>query len=114
LATLPHVPSLPLPFFAAVQAWQVPKHQLSQHTPSAQNPDAHCAADVHAVPLAAGVCAVWQAPEPLHWLPVHSLSGSAFDAMLPHTPLDPLPFFAAEHAWHELMQMLLQQNPSTQ
>jgi len=58
LPMFPHVPLLPLPFFAAVQAWHVPRHQLSQHTPSAQNPDAHCVAAVHAVPFAAVVCAV--------------------------------------------------------
>jgi hypothetical protein len=34
----PHTPSTPLPFFAAVHAWQVPAHPLSQQTPSIQNP----------------------------------------------------------------------------
>jgi len=35
-ATAPHVPFEPLPFLAALQAWQVPLHAVSQHTPSTQ------------------------------------------------------------------------------
>jgi hypothetical protein len=31
-ATIPHVPSDPLPFFAAVHASQLPAHAMSQHT----------------------------------------------------------------------------------
>jgi hypothetical protein len=37
----PHVPSIPLPFFAAVHATQVPLHALSQQTPSTQEFDKH-------------------------------------------------------------------------
>jgi hypothetical protein len=94
----PHVPSLPWPFLAAVQAWHVLRHQLSQQTPSAQYPEVHWAADVQGVPLAAFVCVAVHAPEPLHSPGLHSLSGSVVVAMFPHTPLYPLPFFAAEHA----------------
>jgi len=38
-ATLPHVPSVPELFFAAVQAVQTPAHAPSQHTPSTQKPE---------------------------------------------------------------------------
>jgi hypothetical protein len=38
LAMGPHVPSVPAPFFAAVQASQVPEHALSQQMPSTQKP----------------------------------------------------------------------------
>jgi hypothetical protein len=56
-AMLPQAPSLPLPFFAAVQAWHGPPQGLLQQTPSAQAPLTH-----------------W-------WLPVAS-SGSALQARL--------------------------------
>ena len=92
----------------------MPKHQLSQHTPSAQYPDVHCAADVHAVPLGDFVWVAEHAPDPLHSPGLHSLSGSETAAMFPQTPLYPLPFFAVEHAWHAPMQMFPQQYPSTQ
>jgi hypothetical protein len=93
----------------------VPKHQLSQQTPSAQNPELHCAAELHAAPLASFVMLVVHAPEPLHEPPLaHSPSGFVPEAMLPQTPLLPLPFFAVEQAWQAPMQMLPQQNPSTQ
>ncbi len=46
----PHVPSTPLPFLAALQAWQVPVQGLSQHTLSTQLALAHCVLVVHAAP----------------------------------------------------------------
>jgi hypothetical protein len=52
LAMGPHVPSAPAPFFADVQAWQVPLHTLSQHTPSTQKLDAQSALAVQASPFA--------------------------------------------------------------
>jgi hypothetical protein len=68
-ATLPHRPSAPLPFLAAVHAWQVPVQALLQHTPSAQKPDWHVAPDVHELPFA---CEAVQAPPlqvypEMHW-----------------------------------------------
>jgi hypothetical protein len=44
----------------------------------------------------------------------HSLSGSVAAAMLPHAPSAPVPFLAAEHAWHSPAHDASQQNPSTQ
>jgi hypothetical protein len=49
---LPHVPFVPAPFFAAVQAWQIPPHGASQHTPSTQLLLAHCVAAVQSAPNA--------------------------------------------------------------
>src|SRR6185437_833463 len=37
----PQVPSTPLPFLAAVHAWQVPVQAVLQHTPSTQSPLEH-------------------------------------------------------------------------
>jgi hypothetical protein len=48
----PHVPSLPWPFRAAVQAWQVPVQAVSQHTPSAQLPLVQSLPALHFFPLA--------------------------------------------------------------
>jgi hypothetical protein len=45
---------------------------------------------------------------------VHSLSGSEPALMLPQAPSTPVPFFAAEHAWHKLLHPVSQQTPSTQ
>src|SRR5262245_17382459 len=45
---------------------------------------------------------------------VHSASGSVLLAMLPHVPLDPLPFFAAVHAWQVPVHVVSQHTPSTQ
>jgi hypothetical protein len=115
LAIGPQTPSTPWFFLAAEQLWQLPRHQLSQHTPSAQYPDEHCAALVHAPPFACFVTEVEHVPEPLQVPPSsHSLSGLVPAAIYPQEPLIPLPFFAAEHAWHSPMQMLPQHRPSTQ
>jgi hypothetical protein len=35
-AMLPHVPSVPEPFFTSVHAWQTPVHAAPQQTPSTQ------------------------------------------------------------------------------
>ena len=62
------------------------------------------------------------APPPLH-VPVvphvddaccaHSASGSSPAPTFPQTPLPPLPFFAALHAWHAPVHGESQQYPST-
>jgi hypothetical protein len=51
---LPHVPSAPVPFFAAVQAVQVDVQAVSQQIPSCagQCPLVHCAASVQGTPFA--------------------------------------------------------------
>jgi hypothetical protein len=103
--TFAHVPTEP----AILQAMQVDEQAELQQTPSAQNPDAHSAFVVQMVPLTAKL----QAPDPLQ-VRAHSLSGSVLTAILPQTPLLPLPFFAAEHAIHDKLQTLPQQYPSTQ
>ena len=36
------MPFAPLPFLAALHAWQDPLHSVEQHTPSTQKPDWHC------------------------------------------------------------------------
>jgi hypothetical protein len=41
-----HRPTVP----PRLQAMQVPLHAESQHTPSAQDPDGHCAPSTHPVP----------------------------------------------------------------
>lgn len=47
----PHVPSGPLFFVAALQAWQAVSHAVSQQTPSTQKVDVHCVPIVHVAPL---------------------------------------------------------------
>lgn len=102
-------PSAPCPFFAALQATQVPVQAVLQQTPSRQKFEAHVADDEHALPMSAR-----QDPEPLHERPPHSASGSFPFTILSHTPFCPLPFLAAEQATHVPLQEALQQNPSTQ
>jgi hypothetical protein len=86
---LPHVPSVPLPFFVAVQAWQFPVHAASQQTPSVQNVDKHCVPNAQALPFGCAIGAWLQAPDPLHSPGVHSLSGSFVLAMGPQDPSAP-------------------------
>jgi len=107
----PHVPSVPLPFFAALHASHNPLQAVSQHTPSTQLLLAHCALRAQAVP--SGSCA--HDPVPLHTpAPAHSSSGSVPFATLPHVPSVPLPFLAAVQAWQAPAQAVLQHTPSTQ
>ena len=51
VAIAPHCPLVPPPRLAALHAWQPVAHALLQQTPSAQNPLAHSAPSVHAVPV---------------------------------------------------------------
>jgi hypothetical protein len=51
LGTLLHTPLVP-PVLAALHAWHVPSHALSQQKPSTQLPLMHCDDDVQALPLA--------------------------------------------------------------
>src|SRR5262249_30765777 len=89
----PHVPSLPLPFFAAEHAWQILVQGPLQHTPSTQLPVTQSA------PCAQGwPCASWHFPAPQLRRPAHSLSGSVPVCTSPHVPSAPEPFFAVEHA----------------
>jgi hypothetical protein len=51
----PHAPSVAAPA-ATLHAWQSlvpPPHAVLQHTPSAQNPETHCAPALHALPFVA-------------------------------------------------------------
>jgi hypothetical protein len=106
----PQVPSDPVPFFAALHAWQRPVHEVSQHTPSRHEPLWHSVLLTHAVPMG-----LMQAPTPLHVpVPGHSLSGSRPFPMTPQEPSEPLPFFAAVHAWHVPVHAELQHTPSAQ
>jgi hypothetical protein len=109
----PHVPFTPWPFFVAVQAWQDPEHAESQQTPSTQKVEAHSEEAVHDVPLGKFVGAI-HAPDPLHSLLTHSLSGSVPVTIGPHVPSAPWPFFAAVQAKHGSLQEFEQQTPSTQ
>ena len=54
---LPQFPSEPVPFLAAVHAWQRDEHALVQQTPSAQKPLTHSLVPLHKVPL---TLFVWQ------------------------------------------------------
>jgi hypothetical protein len=111
LAMLPQVPSAPENFFAAVHAWHGRLHTLVQQTPSVQKPLAHSVPWLHGAPVPSSAHDVL----PLQLAaPAHSLSGSVPTMMLPQVPSVPWPFFAAEHAWHVLVQALLQQKPSAQ
>jgi hypothetical protein len=110
-AIVPHVPSAPEPFFAAVQALQSVLQTELQQTPSAQKPLVHSPLFVQLVPFASSE----HAPVPLHDNPPkHSLSGSRPAPMLPQTPLTPEPFFTAVQAWQVPVQTALQQTPSAQ
>jgi hypothetical protein len=94
-AIVPHVPSAPVPFLAALHALQRVVQELLQQTPSTQKPLAHSAATEHVAPFGS----VEQAPAPLHVMaPAHSLSGSVPMPMLPHVPSGGAPFLAALHA----------------
>jgi hypothetical protein len=108
--TSPQVPSVPLPFFAAVHARQVAEQSVLQHTPSTQLPLRQSLAVAQVVPF-------WlrHTPAALHAaVPGHSLSGSVSGATCPQLPSWPPPFFAALHAWQVPAQAELQQTPSTQ
>lgn len=110
-AMLPHVPFAPDPFFAVVHAWQTALHALLQHTPSTHWLLAHSPFSAHGVPFGYSAHEV----APLHVVaPAHSLSGSSPAMIVPHTPSMPAFFFAAEHAWHVDVHVVLQHTPSTQ
>jgi hypothetical protein len=51
-AIAPQVPSVPLPFLAAVHASQVPSQAVSQQVPSTHLPLEHCDAELQPLPLA--------------------------------------------------------------
>jgi hypothetical protein len=86
----------------------------------------HAGPGLHTYGVHVAVVPTLHAPAPLqtwvtlsvvelaHWPSMHSLSGSALFATNPHVPSPPEPFLTAEHAWHEPVQALLQQTPSTQ
>src|SRR4051812_15968164 len=48
----PHVPSVPVPFFVALQALHLPVHAVSQQTPSCANPESQSTGSVDAAPFA--------------------------------------------------------------
>jgi hypothetical protein len=108
-AIVPHVPSAPEPFFAAVQAWQVAVHALLQQTPSTHCAPMHSAGAAQAAPMGC-----LHAPASHTAVPGHSASGSRPDAMTPHVPSAPVPFSAALQALQSAPQALLQHTPSTQ
>lgn len=65
----PQVPSAPFPFLAALQARHVPVHEVSQHTPSTQEPLMHSIGALHGVPFKL-VPPFWQPPLPSQTRPV--------------------------------------------
>jgi hypothetical protein len=102
-----HAPSNPV----TLHAMHVPVHAVVQQIPSAQKPDEHSALLLQAKP----VSTIIHAALPLHVpTPPHSLSGSVPDMIMPHCPLYPPPFIAAEHERHVPMHALPQHKPSTQ
>jgi hypothetical protein len=80
----PHVPSVPWPLIAAVQASQVPAQALLQQTPSTQKLDKHAALLPHIAPRSS-----LQVLAPLQEPLTHSLSGSVAVMIGPHVPLGP-------------------------
>lgn len=91
LAMLPQVPFEPEPFFAVVQAWQIPEQAVLQHTPSTQLPLEHSEAIVQAAPLARSP----HAPAPLQVVaPAHSFAGSVPAGTLVHKPTLPVTLHA--------------------
>ena len=96
---------------ATLHAMHVPVHAVAQQTPSTQKPDEHSAL----LPQAKPDSTIMHAAAPLQLpVPPHSLSGSFPDMIMPHCPLAPPPFFAAEHERHVSVQALPQQKPSAQ
>ena len=78
-------PSIPAPFLAALQAWQMPVHSESQQKPSTQLPLVHCEADEQPWPkLKSG----WQVASDARQksLPMHCESSThvVAQALLPH------------------------------
>jgi hypothetical protein len=102
----PQVPSAPLPFFVAVQAWQLPVQAVLQQTPSTQLPLRHWLPCEHAWPVVST-----QAPAPLQVLVPVQLGASGWpDGTLVQVPRLP----GTLHAWQVPLQPELQQTPSTQ
>ena len=74
------------PVLSLLHARHVPVQVELQQNPSTQNPVAHCALPVHALPLGSP----WHPPEPSHVAaPVHSSSGSLTLGMLLQVPTLP-------------------------
>jgi hypothetical protein len=121
--TGPHVPSVPVPFFAFVQASQGPSHAVSQQIPSAQKPLVHSLPSVQGDGVHAVVVAyVSQAPLPSQKPScVHAGAPSSvqsFRESFPavtaaHVPLT-LPVSARAQPMHFPPQTVLQQTPSAQ
>jgi len=98
--TLPHVPFVPLPFFAAEQAWHAPVQAALQHTPSTQKPLAqeplpphvwpfvkrHCP-ELHVHPAAQSVSTVQLV---LHPVPTQAYPVPQFTVLLAAQVLAPL------------------------
>jgi hypothetical protein len=58
----PHTPSAPVPFFAAVQAWQVPVQSELQQTPSTQKPEVQSEPVLQVAPAAQRVAQIAVSP----------------------------------------------------
>src|SRR5438874_419251 len=100
VASVPaYVPSgiaIPSPGPAAFEREVSQEHELLQPSPLLELLSSHCSP-----PLMAPSGHAWHVAFPVHeYVPVHSLSGSDPEPMLPHTPSAPEPFFVAEHAVH--------------
>lgn len=109
-ATLPHVPFVPPPFFAAEHATQTPLQAVAQHTVSTQNPLAH--------PVPQGCPFLFlQTPAPSQVVvPVHvfgAVVSSFCGRMLAQVPFVP-PVRIALQALQTPVQPRLQQKPSAQ
>jgi hypothetical protein len=90
-----------------LHATQVPVHAVSQHTPSAQNPEAQ------AVPLVQGwPLAVVQLPLPSHACPFEQLPGTSVPAFAAtQVPSEP---FTLHDLQGPLQEAASQHTPSTQ
>jgi hypothetical protein len=90
---------------ASAHASHCPVHAVLQHTPSAQNVDAHSAPAAHASPFP-----FVQTPAALQLFCPLQLSGSGASVIFAHTPRLPTTL----HAWHVPQSGASQHTPSTQ
>jgi hypothetical protein len=111
LATGPQLPSAPVPFNTAVQAWQRPPQLELQQTPSMQNALKQSPMTAHVEPFS-----FLQLPMPSHETVVPEQSIVALRSSWPAGMFVHAPAVMIEtlHDWHVPEQAELQQTPSTQ
>jgi hypothetical protein len=99
----PQTPSAPVPFFAAVQAWQAALQAVSQQTPSAQKPERQSEPARHFLPEPQRVAHVAAGPPQSTSVSLPSFAVSSQDRVPPQ-PSDGAPQVAPTPAQVFLVQ----------